>query len=109
MFSEEAWQAYQTANRKFAQTLAKDIKEGDLVWVHDYHLMLLPSMLREMLSHKVNFKIGFFFHTTFPSSEIFRILPVRTQILRGVLSSDLIGFHTYDFARHFLSSCWIVL
>src|SRR5690554_2004645 len=72
--------------------------------------MLLPAMLREELGDKVkNVKIGFFLHTPFPSSEIYRILPVREQLLMGVLQCDLIGFHTYDYARHFLSSCARIL
>lgn len=90
--------------------MAKDVQDGDLVWVHDYHLMLLPEMLRaEIGSAKKNVKIGFFLHTPFPSSEIYRILPVREALLRGVLHCDLIGFHTYDYARHFLSSCSRIL
>ena len=108
-FSEEAWQAYKLANRKFAQTVAKDLMEGDMVWIHDYHLMLVPAMLREEIGDKCNIKIGFFLHTPFPSSEIYRILPVRLEILKGVLESDMIGFHTNDYARHFLSSCYILL
>jgi trehalose 6-phosphate synthase len=94
----------------FAKAIAKDVQDNDLVWVHDYHLMLLPAMLREELGDsKKNVKIGFFLHTPFPSSEIYRILPVRNEILLGVLHCDLIGFHTYDYARHFLSSCSRIL
>lgn len=81
-----------------------------MIWVHDYHLMLLPAMLREEIGDKKkNVKLGFFLHTPFPSSEIYRILPVRNEILLGVLHCDLIGFHTYDYARHFLSSCSRIL
>jgi trehalose 6-phosphate synthase len=109
-FDESAWAAYREVNRLFAQTVVKDVQDGDLVWVHDYHLMLLPQMLREEIgSSKKNVKIGFFLHTPFPSSEIYRILPVREQLLLGVLDCDLIGFHTYDYARHFLSSCSRIL
>ncbi|KAI9049384.1 hypothetical protein LZ554_006418 [Drepanopeziza brunnea f. sp. 'monogermtubi'] len=108
-FDESAWAAYKEVNRLFAKTMAKDVQDGDLVWVHDYHLMLLPQMLREEIGSKKNVKIGFFLHTPFPSSEIYRILPVRDELLRGVLSCDLIGFHTYDYARHFLSSCSRIL
>ncbi len=93
----------------FAQVVAKDIRDGDLIWVHDYHLMLLPEMLRNLLQDKKDIKIGFFLHTPFPSSEIYRILPVREELLRGLLHCDLIGFHTYDYARHFLSSCSRIL
>jgi trehalose 6-phosphate synthase len=86
--------------------MAKNVESGDLVWVHDYHLMLLPQMLREEIGNcKKDVKIGFFLHIPFPSSEIYRTLLVREQVLTGVLHSDLIGFHTFDYARHFLSSC----
>ncbi|KAK0624944.1 family 20 glycosyltransferase [Bombardia bombarda] len=109
-FDESAWAAYKEVNRLFAKTVAKDVQDGDLIWVHDYHLMLLPEMLREELGDtKKNIKIGFFLHTPFPSSEIYRILPVREELLRGILDCDLIGFHTYDYARHFLSSCSRIL
>jgi trehalose 6-phosphate synthase len=78
--------------------------------VHDYHLMLLPAMIREMIQDtKPNVKIGFFLHTPFPSSEIYRVLPVRNEILLGLLQCDLVGFHTYDYARHFISSCSRIL
>ncbi|KAI8847205.1 glycosyltransferase family 20-domain-containing protein [Chytridium lagenaria] len=108
-FDEDHWEAYQQANLAFAEELAAHVQDGDLIWVHDYHLMLLPALLRERISPSLNVKIGFFLHTPFPSSEIYRILPVRKQVLLGVLQSDLIGFHTYDYARHFLSSCTRIL
>nr|POF14960.1 alpha,alpha-trehalose-phosphate synthase [udp-forming] 1 [Quercus suber] len=112
-FDESAWEGYMDANRIFAKEIARDVKDNDLVWVHDYHLMLLPAMLREELDQisprPKNVKFGFFLHTPFPSSEIYRILPVRNEILEGVLHCDLLGFHTYDYARHFLSSCARIL
>lgn len=109
-FDESAWEAYREANRLFAKAVAKDVQDNDMVWVHDYHLMLMPEMLREEIGNtRKNVKIGFFLHTPFPSSEIYRILPVRNEILRGTLPCDLIGFHTYDYARHFLSSCSRIL
>lgn len=111
MFDESAWESYKEANWLFAQTIANEVRDGDMVWVHDYHLMLLPEMLRGELraQGKKNITIGFFLHTPFPSSEIYRILPVRANLLRGVLHCDLIGFHTFDYARHFLSSCSHIL
>ncbi|KAL4855450.1 hypothetical protein ACK3TF_003986 [Chlorella vulgaris] len=81
-------------------------QDGDIVWVQDYHLMLLPAMLKEV---KPRMKVGFFLHTPFPSSEIYRTLPVREELLRSVLKADLIGFHTYDYARHFVSACTRIL
>ncbi|RJE27167.1 alpha,alpha-trehalose-phosphate synthase subunit [Aspergillus sclerotialis] len=111
LFDEDAWDAYRDANSLFAKTIAKEAKSGDLVWVHDYHLMLLPEMLREEFraAGKENIRIGFFLHTPFPSSEIYRILPVRAELLRGLLHCDLVGFHTYDYVRHFLRSCSHIL
>ncbi|KAJ3068411.1 Trehalose-6-P synthase/phosphatase complex synthase subunit [Podochytrium sp. JEL0797] len=110
-YDELCWEAYQQANADFAAVLAAHIQDGDLVWIHDYHLMLLPELLRARLDPQQypTVKIGFFLHIPFPSSEIYRILPVRRQILTGVLAADLCGFHTYDYARHFLSSCARIL
>ncbi|KAJ3210691.1 Trehalose-6-P synthase/phosphatase complex synthase subunit [Clydaea vesicula] len=92
-FNATYWDAYQIANQAFADSIIDQVEEGDLVWAQDYHLFLLPKMLREQLDVKrVNVKIGFFLHTPFPSSEIYRILPVRREILLGVLHCNLIGF-----------------
>lgn len=111
VFDEGAWHAYRDANLIFSKTIAQEARNGDMIWVHDYHLMLLPQMLRDefQASGKKDIRIGFFLHTPFPSSEIYRVLPVRDQLLRGVLNCELIGFHTYDYARHFLSSCSHIL
>lgn len=110
-FDENAWLAYNEANLTFAEEIIKNINDNDVVWVHDYHLMLLPEMIRERIAETKlqNIKLGWFLHTPFPSSEIYRILPVRQEILKGVLSCNLIGFHTYDYARHFLSAVQRVL
>jgi len=102
-FDRSLWQAYVSANKIFADKVMEVINpEDDYVWVHDYHLMVLPTFLRKRFP-KV--KLGFFLHSPFPSSEIYRTLPVRDEILRALLNSDLIGFHTFDYARHFLSCC----
>lgn len=179
-FDETNWLAYREANLRFAEKVRSIVRQGDMVWVQDYHLMLLPLMLRTLVegssqqgatsqrelehvrngvdgtlqlqdddllaaphdryqgsnispdyddagdtgdagptgiglgtsdgsSGRGSIKIGFFLHTPFPSSEIYRILPVRREILLGILHCDLIGFHTYDYARHFLSSCTRIL
>ncbi|CAB95998.1 alpha,alpha-trehalose-phosphate synthase [UDP-forming] [Schizosaccharomyces pombe] len=109
-FDEENWEAYRAANYAFAEAIVKNLQDGDLIWVQDYHLMVLPQMLRELIGDKFkDIKIGFFLHTPFPSSEIYRVLPVRNEILEGVLNCDLVGFHTYDYARHFLSACSRIL
>ena len=101
-FDEEAWEAYVRVNERFRDAVLAEAREGDTIWVHDYHLMLLPSMLREALAGA---SIGFFLHIPFPDFETFRMLPWRSELLRGVLGADLIGFHAYDYVRHFLSSC----
>lgn len=102
-FDRVLWQAYVSANKIFADKVMEIINpEEDYVWVHDYHLMLLPTFLRKGYNRV---KLGFFLHSPFPSSEIYRTLPVRDEILRGLLNCDLIGFHTFDYARHFLSCC----
>ncbi|KAK6242049.1 Glycosyl transferase [Theobroma cacao] len=102
-FDRFLWQAYVSANKIFADKVMEVINpDDDYVWVHDYHLMVLPTFLRKCF-HRI--KLGFFLHSPFPSSEIYRTLPVRDEILRGLLNCDLIGFHTFDYARHFLSCC----
>lgn len=105
-FDYSLWDAYHTANVHFAQVIKSIYRPGDYVWIHDYHLMVLPSLLRKQLP---SCKIGWFLHTPFPSSEIYRGLPVRKRILEGLLGADLVGFHTYDYARHFLSACTRIL
>ena len=95
------WQTYKQVNKVFCEAVIKVAKPDDYIWVHDYQLMLLPQLLREKLP---NAQIGFFLHIPFPSFELFRLLPWRKEILDGLLGADLIGFHTYDYVRHFLSS-----
>ena len=101
IFSESHWESYQSINRKFAEAVLKNIAPGDTIWIHDYQLMLCPKMIRDL---RPDVKIGFFLHIPFPSFEIFRTFPKREALLEGVLGADLIGFHTYDYERHFLSS-----
>lgn len=100
-FEMDEWEAYVRANQKFADKIIENLNDGDTVWVHDYQLMLVPKMIRDK---KPDITIGFFLHIPFPSYEIFRTFPWREELLEGVLGSDLIGFHTYDYERHFLSS-----
>nr|WP_293294886.1 bifunctional alpha,alpha-trehalose-phosphate synthase (UDP-forming)/trehalose-phosphatase [Allomuricauda sp.] len=95
------WETYKAVNQKFADAIIENSSEDDTIWVHDYQLMLVPQMVREK---RPDTTIGFFLHIPFPSFEIFRTLPWREEILEGLLGSDLIGFHTYDYERHFLSS-----
>ncbi|KAJ6979724.1 alpha,alpha-trehalose-phosphate synthase [Populus alba x Populus x berolinensis] len=98
--------AYKKANQMFADVVNQHYEEGDVVWCHDYHLMYLPKCLKE---YNNNMKVGWFLHTPFPSSEIHRTLPSRSDLLRSVLAADLVGFHTYDYARHFVSACTRIL
>jgi trehalose 6-phosphate synthase/phosphatase len=100
-YDQKTWNIYQRVNEKFCDAVMEVARPDDCIWIHDYHLMLLPQMLRE---HLPDAKIGYFHHIPFPSFEIFRYLPWREEILEGLLGADLIGFHTYDYVRHFLSS-----
>jgi trehalose 6-phosphate synthase/phosphatase len=105
-FDEQEWAAYQSVNRIFAERITSIAGPNDSIWVHDYHLLLLPTLLRQALPDA---SIGFFLHIPFPSYEIFRMLPWREQILSGMIGADLVGFHTYGYARHFLSSLLRIL
>ncbi len=100
-FNKKYYDAYVEANKIFCTAVLDVAKDGDTIWIHDYQLLLLPQMVREYLP---NASIGFFQHIPFPSYEVFRMMPWRKKILRGMLGADLIGFHTYDDMRHFLSS-----
>lgn len=100
-FENQYWESYKAVNQKFANVVLQHIEDGDQIWVHDYQLLLLPALIRQS---KPNVSIGFFLHIPFPSYEIFRCFPWREELLHGVLGADLIGFHTYDYERHFLSS-----
>ena len=100
-YEEGWWQTYQKVNRIIADAVLDLVQEGDTVWVHDYHLLLLPSYLRQ--KHP-DLKIGFFLHTPFPSYELFRCHPNREELLEGVLGANLIGFHTFGYLRHFRST-----
>lgn len=93
--------AYQTVNERFAEAVLAEARDGDLVWVHDYHLMLLPSLLKRS---NPRLKVGFFLHTPFPSYEVFRCHAQREALIDGVLGADLIGFHTFGYLRHFRSA-----
>jgi len=101
LYKDQLWKAYVKANRLFCDAVLEHARRGDRIWVHDYHLLLLPELLRQ---HLTDASVGFFMHIPFPSSELFRTLPWRSEILHGMLGADLVGFHTYDYVRHFLSS-----
>jgi trehalose 6-phosphate synthase/phosphatase len=100
-YSENDWKTYVDVNELFCQSLLELTRPGDIIWIHDYHLMLLPRMLRRKMD---DLTIGFFLHIPFPSYEIFRLIPRAwgTAIIDGMLGADLIGFHTYDYTQYFL-------
>lgn len=100
-YQHKWWVTYERINARFADAICDAAEEDDLVWVHDYHLMLLPRMLRE---RRPDLRIGFFLHTPFPSYEIFRCHPQRQKLLQGLLGADLVGFHTFGYLRHFRSA-----
>jgi trehalose 6-phosphate synthase/phosphatase len=101
VYNPEHWKAYVRVNEKFCDAILKKAGPDDTIWVHDYQLLLLPKMLREALP---NATIAFFQHIPFPSYEIIRMIPWRKELLEGMVGADLIGFHTYDDMRHFLSA-----
>lgn len=102
----DEWLAYHRVNERFAGKLAEIVQPDDRIWIHDYHLLLLPAMVRDILESAT---IGFFLHIPFPSYELFRTLPWREQILHGMLGADLIGFHSFSYARHFNSALLRIL
>lgn len=101
LLDEACWSAYLEVNRRFLKSVLEVYREGDIIWVQDYHLMLLPKLIRENLKEA---SIGFFLHIPFPSFETFRILPRKwsARILDGLLGADLIGFHTHSYSQYFL-------
>src|SRR5215472_14698977 len=105
-FDAKHWAAYVEANRIFCEAVVNRYRPNDLIWVHDYHLMLLPQMLRERLRDAA---IGFFLHIPFPSSEIFPVLPRREELLEGLLGADLLGFQTHAHLQQFRAALLRVL
>jgi trehalose 6-phosphate synthase/phosphatase len=107
-YNVEHYEDYCQVNEQFSHALLKHLLPGDTVWIHDYHLLALPQLLRNAMPELT---IGFFLHIPFPSYEIFRLLPRSWQQehLKGLLGADLIGFHTIDYASHFLQSIQMTL
>lgn len=107
IFKKEYWNAYQQVNQKFADiALAQSLEENDSIWIHDYQLMLLPQLIRQQ---EENISIGYFQHIPFPPDEIFRCIPWRDELLKGLLGADLVAFHTFNDSQHFLRSCSNIL
>ena len=107
-FREADFAHYQQANTRFLEELNALIEPGDLIWIHDFQLMLLPEQVRQ---RHPDATIGYFFHIPFPTFEIVKLLPRtwRQLLLRGLLGADVVGFHTLDYVQHFLHSVTEVL
>ncbi|WP_437897670.1 bifunctional alpha,alpha-trehalose-phosphate synthase (UDP-forming)/trehalose-phosphatase [Sorangium sp. So ce124] len=104
--ARQDWESYREVNERFADAIASRYRPGDRVWIHDYQLTLVPAMLRRRIPDA---RIGFFLHIPFPAAEVFRILPWREQVLRGMLGADVVGFHTTAYRYHFVYSAARVL
>lgn len=105
-YEDHSWKYYVNVNQAFADQIVKNWKRGDVVWIHDYHLLLVPEMVRKKIPEA---KIGFFLHVAFPSSEVFRCLAVRKELLEGMLGANLVGFQIHEYGRHFLQTCSRIL
>lgn len=105
-YQDHSWVYYVKVNQAFADRIIKNYKKGDRIWIHDYHLLLVPGMLREKLPDA---EIGFFMHTAFPSSEVFRVLATRTELCEGLLGANMVGFQTEEYGQHFLQTCSRIL
>ena len=100
-FEDHSWNYYQKLNQQFANKIVETYQEGDTIWVQDYHLMLVPAMVRMQLPKA---RIGFFLHSSFPSSEVFRVFAHREEILEGIIGANSVGFQNKEYARHFLQT-----
>ncbi|KAH3988132.1 hypothetical protein HBI70_044390 [Parastagonospora nodorum] len=105
-FLDHSWCFYVKICQAFADRVVQNYKRGDIIWVHDYHLCLVPQMIRQKLPDA---QIGFFLHTAFPSSEVFRCLAARKELLDGMLGANLVAFQTQEYAHHFLQTCSRIL
>ena len=95
------WLSYVQVNQKFADAILEHLEPEDTIWVHDYQLLLVPGLIRR---EQPQVSIAYFNHIPFPSQELFRLIPWRKELLMGMLGADLLGFHTFDDVRHFLSA-----
>jgi len=105
-YEQSNWDFYKEVNQKFSETVLKIAEPGDTIWIHDYQLLLLPVLIRKKMP---DVSIGFFLHIPFPSYEMFRLIPWRSELLNGMIGADLIGFHTFDDVRHFLTTTTRIL
>lgn len=105
-YKQSNWDYYKKVNEKFKEAVLRVAKPGDTIWIHDYQLLLLPSLIR---NEQPELSIAFFLHIPFPSYEMFRLIPWRAELMEGILGADLIGFHTFDDVRHFLNAATRIL
>jgi len=106
VYRQSNWEYYNAVNLKFRDAILAIAEPGDIIWIHDYQLLLLPELVRKKMP---DVSIGFFLHIPFPSHEMFRLIPWRKELLEGMLGADLIGFHTFDDVRHFLGAATRIL
>ncbi|WP_270090303.1 bifunctional alpha,alpha-trehalose-phosphate synthase (UDP-forming)/trehalose-phosphatase [Sphingobacterium sp. SYP-B4668] len=106
VYDEANWETYYRVNVKFSTLIKEQVADEDEIWIHDYQLMLLPSLVR---AFKHDISIAYFQHIPFPSHEIFRLIPWRNQLLNGLLGADLVGFHTFNDAQYFIDACSHIL
>ena len=92
------WNVYRAINERFAAAVVREYRDGDVIWIHDYHLLLVPGLVRERLPDA---PVGFFLHIPFPAADVFQVLPWRREMLAGMLGANVIGFHTRRYAAHF--------
>ena len=100
IFDKDDWEMYKAVNERMADLILRNVEEDHFIWIHDYHFMLLPKILRK---RNPKLKIGFFLHTPFPNQEIFRVLAKSAELIQGLLGADLIGFHTKQYVEHFIN------
>ena len=98
-FNPHHWKMYKWVNQKYARAANEELRDDDLIWIHDYHLTLVPELIK---NKKPNTKIGYFWHIPWPSWEAFRTIPWKDEILNQMLASDFIGFHTTNFVKNFM-------
>lgn len=100
-YKQSNWEYYSNVNKKFMAAVLEVAEPGDTIWIHDYQLLLLPGLIRNAMP---DISIGFFLHIPFPSFEMFRLIPWRSELIEGMLGADLVGFHTFDDASHFINA-----
>lgn len=97
-FELQFYECYKRVNRRFADAVIRAARDTDIIWIHDYQLLLVPQMVRRALP---NITIGFFLHIPFPAYPVFMALPWRAEMMEGLMGADVIGFQTYDDVHNF--------